>query len=71
MLDDETEEVEAEVFLILQDFKYARAGTADGEQYVFTAHTAGIDFVTLRVGQRFRCTITKDLRRVVRAHLLP
>jgi hypothetical protein len=67
---DETEEVEAEVILVLQDFKYARAGTADDEQYVFTAHTAGIDFATLRAGQRFRCTVTKDLRRVVRARLL-
>ena len=56
-----TRTVQVEVFAVLSDFQQVRVRTVDGHQYAITAKTIGVDWCTLREGQRMVCTVTTSL----------
>ena len=53
--------VKATVFAVLSDFRQVRVKTADGYQYAITENTPGVDWSTLKKGQRVVCTVTTSL----------
>ena len=60
-MEDGTRIIETTVFAVLSDFQQVRVRTEDGHQYAITAKTPGVDWQTLREGQRMMCTMTTSL----------
>ena len=63
--------IDVEVFAVLSDFQQVRVRTEDVHQYAITAKTLGVDWHTLREGQRMVCIVTTSLLpMVLEAHAL-
>ena len=70
-MEDGTRIIETTVFAVLDEFQQVRVRTADGHQYAITAKTPGVDWHTLREGQRIECMVTTSLLPIVlEAHAL-
>ena len=64
-MNEETRIVETTVFAVLEVFNQVRVKTDDGYRYAITAKTPGIDWSTLKEGQRVVCTVTTSLLPIV------
>jgi hypothetical protein len=62
--------VEGEVIEVLQGVGLAHVRGSDGLVYGLRRHTPGIDWDTVREGQRVRCWVTLKFRRVLHADVL-
>ena len=62
--------VEGQVVEILQDLGLAHVLGSDGLVYGLRRHTPGIDWGTVREGQRVRCRVTATFHRVLHADVL-
>jgi hypothetical protein len=69
-LPEEALQVEAKVTGVFPEYRQARALDAQGFEYALTRGTPGIDVRTLHEGQRLRCLVEPDLRRVLHAEVL-
>ena len=67
MRDDETRQIDAVVFTLVPDFHQVKVRDREGHIYALTGKTKGVDLATLREGQIVRCTVTRNLPRVLRA----